>query len=117
MISIKLLYSFFGATLRRGSSPTNLLFIFRAPLCGSTYRGILLSFENALLSLIVHFKDTFTYCYNCFVHDSHIFNILQLLLIICNSRDIWMSCIHNLKLYYFSKIEHDRNKLRFHHME
>ena len=33
----------------------------------------------------VHFKGTFTYCYHCFVHDSQIFNILQLLLIICNN--------------------------------
>ena len=41
-----------------------------------------LYFAKTLLSLTVHFKDTFTLCYDWFVHDSQIFNILQLLLII-----------------------------------
>ena len=38
-----------------------------------------LPFAKALLSLIAHFKGTFTYCYHCLLHDSEIFNILQLL--------------------------------------
>ena len=60
-----------------------------------------LSFAKALLSLIVHFKGTFTYCYHCFVHDSQILNILQLLLIICKSSSICVSCVHNLRLCCF----------------
>ena len=93
VISIELLCSFVGVTLRRGCS-INLLRIFRAPFCGSTY------------------------CYHFFVHDSQIFNILQLLLIICSSSYICVSCVHNLKLFFFfSIIEYDPNKLRFHQLE
>ena len=37
----------------------NLLCIFRPPLCGSTYGGMLLSFAKALISIISYFKGTF----------------------------------------------------------
>ena len=73
-------------------------------------------FCKALLSLIVHFKGTFTYCYHCFVPDSQILNILQLLLVIWNSSYLCVSCVHNLKLFV-SIIEYDSNKLCFHHLE
>ena len=96
VISIKLLCRFIEATLRRWCFPVNLLSFLRAPLCGRTYWGMLLSFAKALSSFIVHFKGTFTYCYYCYVHDSQIFEILQLLLIICNSSYICVSCFsHN----------------------
>ena len=68
----------------------------------SLWEHLNLSFEKALLSLIIHFKGTFTYRYLCFVHDSQIFNILQLLLIIYNSSYICVSCVHNLKLCFVS---------------
>ena len=59
------------------------------------------SFAKVLLSLIARFNSTFTYCSQCFVHDSQIITISQLLLIICNSSYICVSCVHNLKLCYF----------------
>ena len=68
----------------------------------SLWEHLNLSFAKALLSLIVHFKGAFAYCYHCFVHESEIFNILQLLLIICNSSYICVSCVHNMKLLFFS---------------
>ena len=79
LISIQLLCNFVGVTLQRGCSLVNLLRIFRASLSGSTYGGMLFSFAKALLTLIFHFKGTFTCSYHCFDHDSHIFNVLQLL--------------------------------------
>ena len=80
VISIELLCSFVGVTLRRGCS-VNLL-------C------------KVLLSLIVHFKGTLTYFCLCFVHDSQIFNILQLLLTICISSYICVNCVHNLTCFF-----------------
>ena len=74
--------------------------------------------EKALLSLIVHFKGTFTYFYHRCIHDSQIFNILQLLLVICISSYICTSCVHNLSCFFsFSIIEYDPDKLSFHHLE
>ena len=67
----------------------------------SLCEDINLSFAKALLSSIVHFKGTFTYCYHCFVHDSHIFNISQPLLIICNSSYICVSCVHRSCVVFF----------------
>ena len=74
-----------------------------APYCQGTslWEHLNASFAKALLSLIVHFKGTFTLRYHCFTHDLQICNILQLLLIICNSGYICMSCVHNLKLCFF----------------
>ena len=96
VISIKLLCRLIEFALRRGCFPVNLLSFLRAPLCGRTYWGMLLSFVKALSSFIVHFKGTFTYCCYCFVYDLQIFNILQLLLIICSSSYICVSCFpHN----------------------
>ena len=57
-------------------------------------------FAKALLSLIVHFKGTFTYFYQCFIHDPQIFNVLQHLLILCISNYIFVSCVHNLSRFY-----------------
>ena len=59
-----------------------------------------LFFAKVLLSLIVHFKDTLTYFCYCFVHDSQIFNVLQLLLTICISSYICMNCVHNLSCFF-----------------
>ena len=67
----------------------------------SLWEHLNLSFAKVLLFLIVRFKGTFAYCYHCFVHDSQILNILQLLLIICNSSYICVNCVHNLKLHFF----------------
>ena len=58
-------------------------------------------FWKGIIIFIVHSKDTFTNCCHCFVHDSQIFNILQLLLAICNSSYIYLSCVHNLELCFF----------------
>ena len=60
-----------------------------------------LFFAKVLLSLIVHFKGTLTYFCHCFVHDSQIFNILQLLLTICISSYICVNCVHNLSCFFF----------------
>ena len=77
-----------------------------------------LFFEKVLLCLIVHFKGTWTYFYHCFVHDSQIFNILQLLLTICISSYICVNCVQNLScFFFFSIIEYDPNKLCFHDLE
>ena len=107
-------YRFVRVTLRRGSS-VNLLHIFQGT---SLWEHLNLSFEKALLSLIVYFKGILTYCYHSFVHDSQIFNILQLLLIMCNSSVIYMSCVCILKLCcLFSIIEYFSNKFRFNHLK
>ena len=43
----------------------------------SQWEDLHLFFAKALLSLIVHFKSTCTYCHHCFVHYSEIFKILH----------------------------------------
>ena len=60
-----------------------------------------LFFAKVLLSLIVHFKGTLTYFYDCFVHDSQIFNILQLLFTIRISSYICVKYVHNLSCFFF----------------
>ena len=97
VISMELLCSFVGVTFWCGCS-VNFLCIFRAPHCG---RPLINFFAKALLSLIVHFKGSFTYFYPCFVHGSQIFNVLQILLIFCISSYICVICVHNLKLCFF----------------
>ena len=106
-------YSYFvGVTLRHECSPVNLL------CSGYLFVGApKFVFAKALLFLIVYFKDTFTYSYHCFVHDSQIFNILEFFFIIWDSCYSCMSCAHDLKLCFFSIIEYDPNKLCFHHLE
>ena len=75
-------------TLRRGCSPANLVHILRAPLFGSSYGGILLSFAKELLFFSVDFRVKFTYCYHNF-------------LIFCNSSYISVSYVYNLVLCFF----------------
>ena len=84
----------------------------------SLWKNLNLSFAKALLSLIIRFKGTFTYFYHFFVHDSQIFNILQLFLIIFISSYICVSCVHNLSCFsFFSIIDYDPNKFCFHHLK
>ena len=49
MISIKLLYTFIEIALRHGSSPVNLLHIFRTPFPKNTSYGLLLKIEREIL--------------------------------------------------------------------
>ena len=53
MISIKLRYNFIEIAIRCGSSPVNLLHIFRTPFPKNTYGGLLLSFTKHFYKILV----------------------------------------------------------------